>query len=269
MAQRLLVGTGITENYYPKTLHFKYFETLNRITTDRVLAFSVLLDYPDAAFETIRQNYPNIKFIRMSSGEVRAANPNKCLQHGAFIHRLSEKFLLGPSDYVVFTDSDMTVQRPFTDEEVDAFFTGFTFSAMNWHPQETLAEELPALQPTAPPFAFSQAFPGFETMACLNTGVLGASIQDWIRLYTLYVVRYPLAAAYMQHYARQQWLLCWLLQTHKFHLFDPNSDFVRTVHTHGHEPYRTQRLMSTGASMDPDGTVRYRGTPVVFAHNLK
>ncbi len=269
MARRLLVGTGITENYYPRTLHFGYFETLNGIVGDRVQTFSVLLDHSDTAATRMHETYPSISFVRMCSKDVRAPNPNGCLQHGAFVEGLVSTAGLRDEDYVIFTDSDMTVQRPFTDDEIDRLLVGEVFSAMNWHPQETLAEELPALQPTVPAHAVSQAFPGIERLLCFNTGVLGATIRDWRRLLSLYVRRYPLVASYMQHYARQQWLLCWLLQTQGFRMIDPNSDFVRTVHTHGHEPRRAARLLSTGVDASDPANVRYRGTPVIFAHNLR
>lgn len=263
----IYVGTGLTSNYFPKTQHFHFFPTLNQLAAGRVKTFSVLLDYLPPEVEEMRRMFPNILFVPMRSEDVRQPNPNKCMQHGAFLEALVVAAGLTQEDYVIFTDSDMTVQRRFDDWELDKLVER-VFVAMNWHDTETLGEELPALGPVVPPFVVEQVFPGFSKMLCYNTGVFGATVAQWRKVFDRYVELYAGVCKLMSHYARQQWLLSWIIQNDGIPTHDPLSEFVRNIHIHGHEPYRQQRILSNKIEL-VNGRFCRAGSPIVFAHNLR
>lgn len=264
MSELVWVGTGLTENYIGKAGRFSYLESLDFLGSQpRVHAFTVLSDFPEAKARQMASEFRNIKFLTLSSSAVPGANPNHCLQHGAFLEPLGHH--LAPDDYLIFTDADITIQRHFDDEEIDAL--GDVLVGSNWFDGETLAEEASALQPRLPWSEIEGLFPGCQALQCFNTGVLGATKNDWQRLFHHYVNCQQLVAQCFSHYARQQWLLSYVLQTCGFPLFKPDSDFVRTIHAHGHGPYRAERLEASGISIH-DGLVWKGRKPVVFAHNL-
>jgi len=266
----IYVGTGITENYFAKAQHFYYFDTLNVFGSGEGWgrAFTILLDYSDTAAAEIAVKFQNIKFIRMSSSEVKAMNPNKCIQHGAFIDKLVTMCNLASDHFVLFTDSDVTVQRKLDPEEFKQLEMGKIFVAPNWHDDETLAEELPSLQPRVPLAEFERIFPGYQSMKCFNTGVFGAMPAQWKDIYKKYAELFPLIDPMLTHYAKQQWLLSYILQKHDFPIHDPLSSFVKDIHTHGHEPMKAQRLAKNAITQR--GPYFYRGEkPLLFAHNLR
>jgi hypothetical protein len=264
----IYIGTGITENYVQKAQHFYYFDTLNLVAGGYVKAFTVLLDFSDAGAASMAQRFPNIRFIRMSSSEVKAMNPNRCIQHGAFIDRLQQECDLASDHFVIFTDSDITIQRKLEPEEFRLLEEGKIFVAPNWHDGETLAEELPSLQPRVPLPEFERCFPGYQPMRCFNTGVFGARPQQWKEIYQKYVEHFPVLDPMLTHYAKQQWLLSWILQKYQFPIHDTLSDFVKNIHTHGHEPMKSRRLAEN--NIQNRNGYFYRGeTPLLFAHNLR
>ena len=264
----IYVGTGITENYFSKAQHFYYFDTLNAFAGGYVKAFTILLDYSDAGFAEMEKRFPNIKFIRMSSADVKAMNPNKCLQHGAFIDKLVEECNPNFDHFIIFTDSDITIQRKLEPEEFKLLEEGKIFVAPNWHDDETLAEELPSLGPLVPLSEFERVFPGYQTMRCFNTGVFGAMQQQWKDIYQRYVDLFPIIDKMFSHYAKQQWLLSYILQKYNFPIHDPVSCEVKDIHTHGHEPMKAQRIAKNAITQR--GPYFYRGEkPLLFAHNLR
>jgi hypothetical protein len=264
----IYVGTGITENYFSKAQHFYYFDTLNFLTDENITAFTVLLDYSDEGAEKMVHAFKHIKFIRMSSSEVKAMNPNKCLQHGAFIDKMIEQLHPNFDHCIFFTDSDITIQRRFDAEEIAKIHEGKIFVAPNWHDDETLGEELPSLQPKVPLAEFERIFPGYQTMRCFNTGVFGAFPHQWKDIYNRYIDLFPVIDPMMGHYAKQQWLLSYILQKHNYPIHDPVSPFVKDIHTHGHEPMKAQRIAKNAITQR--GPYFYRGEkPLMFAHNLR
>jgi len=272
MANRILIGSGVTQNYWEKAQSFKYFDTLNGIKQGRVQPFTILLgEWSTEKMASIADQFKNIRFIQMFEEAVVAPNPNKCLQHGAFIPTLQESMGLDETDYVIFTDSDITVQRALrADEEEEFLSKGRVFVATNWNDAESLLDEAAALQPTVPPALIGNAFPNHNRMQCFNTGVLGATVADWKRLLKPYKMYYPFVAQTFGHYARQQWLLSWLIHSLKMDRFDTQSNFVRSIHAHGHEPQAAERLAAQGVSKDSSGLWVHgpTGQPVLFAHNL-
>lgn len=262
----LLVGTGITPGYYGVAQQYGYLEGLARLSQRGVTSFCVLLDFEDEKVEELEWINPSLLFVRMSSSELKTHNPKSCLQHGEFLERLTERIPITDDDYVLYTDADIRIQRKFADVELELFESGRVFVAMNWHDHETLAEELTALQARVPVEEIERAFPGYRTLACYNTGVLGMRVPEWRRLFGLYNARFSAIDPLLGHYAKQQWLLCYLLQTEGFSLMDPLSELVRDIHCHGHHP---QAPKDNRITRDPKtGLICRHSDPILFAHRL-
>jgi hypothetical protein len=268
MARNLYVGTGVTENYLPKAAAFAFFESLNQNAQGRVKAFTLLLDFsPDGAKQT-REKYPNIRFIDATLAEMVRPDPDfKCLQHGAFITKVKQELGLDDADYVLYVDTDLTMQRPFDDAEVDALLEGKVFAATNWHDEQMLLEEAPALHIKVPLFQVLHAFPNIGQVPCLNTGVLGATVAQWERILKSYVPRGQMINEFFGHYAKMQWLLCYVIHSLKLPVWDNKAGMTNDIHQHGHDPRCQERLAKYGVRK-VEGVWLRNGRPIVFAHNL-
>jgi hypothetical protein len=264
----LYVGTGLNPGYYPKAKMFGYFDTVAQFMPPLAKPFAVLLDYDEREVAQFKACNPTFKIVRMTSQQVEAANPNKCMQHGVFLGETVRQLELNEDDYVIYTDADMRAQRSFTQEEVDQFKLKGVLVGTNWHDGETLAEEMPALGPQVSSFAeMRRIFPGIGSLFCFNTGLLGMTVSDWQKLFTEYKRMWPVVSLRFQHYAKQQWLISYLLQTKDFYLIPHTSELTRDVHVHGHNPCTDIRLANSGVTKQDSVYVR-NGRPVVFAHNL-
>ena len=94
-----------------------------------------------------------------------------------------------------------------------------------------MALEALKLKPTVAPEELSARYPGIDTLLTYNTGVLVANAKTYGRLYDMYNQHWPDFAPVFDHYAKQQWLLSYLVNRH----FRPRV-LASTFHTHGHRP---------------------------------
>lgn len=264
---KIYVGGGCSESYIPRAEQFRFFESLNAIASEKIETFVICLDWTMDKKAEHALKYRNITFINVDRSTLKAVSPVGCLQHGAFIEDLAASFRLDHDDYVIYTDADLAVQRPFTDEEIRQLKQGFVMVGENWHEDETLHEEIQALGVQVPLYEIYRMFIDYDQLFCFNTGVLGMTVEDWLQLYKIYARKYPLVDRWMSHYAKQQWLICWILQTQGFRRFPHTSDLVRGIHVHGHEPNRAMRLTRAGVEKQGD-TYVFQGKPIVFAHHM-
>lgn len=262
----LYIGTGVNPGYYGAMQSYGYLGGLERLNhAGRVATFCVLLDFSDEKADEVEWLHPGVRFVRMTSGELKTQNPKSCLQHGEFLAGLERCFDLKDDDSVLYTDADIRIQRRLTEDEMELLARGEVFVAMNWHDHETLEEEMTALQARVPLEDFDREFPKWREMRCFNTGVLGMRVQRWRDLFDLYCGNFKVIDPMLGHYAKQQWLLCWLLQVCKFPLLDPLSEAVRNIHCHGHH----QRApIDNRLQRGLDGVIHRDGTPILFAHRL-
>jgi hypothetical protein len=213
----------------------------------------ITLDF--SADASLKQKYGHIRFVELDSNRVRAKNSNSCLQHGGFLDALD---WVGDEEVIIFTDADIDIQRSMNPDEI-SFFSGLAENEIavgyNASPLQTLKEEARALLPLENDEAIEACFPGFATLKVYNTGVVAAKKKTYKALYEHYVREWDKADRLFAHYAKQQWLLSYLIQSYFKVKLIPNS-----IHSHAHHPV-TLRIE------EPCGFKFCIGNqPVLFAH---
>jgi hypothetical protein len=223
--KKVYLATGVNQSYLSKAE--PYIETLNRVSN--IGSVVVTLDF-DAPPEH-RQRYPAVRFIRLSSAQVQSPNSNTCLQHGGFLPALD---FIGPDDIILFTDADILMQRPFNEREI-AFLRSLGADEIgvgyNRCENDYLCEEAGRLKPTLPIEEIRSKYPGIDKLKTYNTGVLVAGRRTYETLYQQYNERWAETDGLFDQYAKQQWLLSYLIQTRFRPRILPDS-----IHTHGHYP---------------------------------
>jgi len=221
--------TGFDQNYLARAT--AYLETMNQ--KSNVKNIVVTLDF-DITPE-YKSKFQSIRFVKIQSSQIRSPNPNKCMQHGGFLNALSS---LHETSVVIFTDSDINVQRGFTDEEL-SMFTGFKDNdigvSYNKTKDYSLLDELKLLKPKVAVEELLEKYPEISELTVFNTGVIVANYKTYKRLYGLYNSHWKGFKDLFEHYAKQQWLLSYLI--HKY--FRPRI-LPFTIHTHGHYPVQIQ-----------------------------
>ena len=158
--------------------------------------------------------YPRIRFLPLSSSQVASPNPNSCMQHGGFLSALS---FLRETDIIIYTDADIELQRPLSPNEIE-LLRGFQDDDVgvgyNESKDDRLSLEALRLKPTVAPEELSTRYPGIDTLLTYNTGVLVANAKTYGRLYDMYNQHWPDFAPVFDHYAKQQWLLSYLVNRH-------------------------------------------------------
>lgn len=249
--QNIFIITGINEPFLPKATRF--IETMS--THSNVNNIVVTLDFTTT--DEIRNKYPNIAFIPLSSDKVKSPNPNTCLQHGGFLPALDH---LPDDTIIIFTDADICVQRGFTPDELErlsSFNKQEIGVGYNEAISQTLTMEMNNLEPLITPERILTLFPKCDQYAVYNTGVLVAQKQTYHRLYKEYVDQWNKINSALNHYAKQQWLLSYLIQSK----FSPRllSD---EIHTHDHHPIKLRVNREYGHKFC------IANTPVVFSHRI-
>jgi hypothetical protein len=177
-------------------------------------------------------------------------------QHGAWLQVVSGE----PGDVVIFTDGDITLQRPFSHQELDALADlpdGAVMAGYNSGPAETLAIEGGRLFPR---FGLDQIGLRFrlelEHTPCFNIGVIAARRSTWEAIYDAYMPLWKLATDAFAHPARQQWLVCAVMAILGLDVRVTPYSF----HANGHYG------IPPGVSVD--GAAYYNGEMVAFRHRL-
>lgn len=177
------------------------------------------------------------------------------LQHGAF-----ERFTPGHAgDLLLYTDGDIRLQRSPNDAEAaliaqlpdDEVLVGYNSS-----PYETLALEATRLHPRFDP---ATVFDGrlLAQGSCWNIGVIGARRATWRKIHARYMELWPTATRLFAHRARQQWLVCYVIE--ELGLLPRPLPY--TFHMHGCYP------LPVGGEVR-DGLATYEGRPVLFRHHI-
>ncbi len=223
--KKVYLATGVNEKYLPRAE--PYIRTLNHVCNIESLV--VTLDFDVAP--DYRQRYPSVRFVRLSSAQVQSPNSNSCLQHGGFLPALD---FVAPDDILIFTDADIQMQRPFREEEM-AFLRSFEAGEVgvgyNRSKDDFLCEEAGRLLPQVSIDELRSQYPGIDKLKTYNTGVLVASRRTYEKLYGRYNECWADLEGLFGRYAKQQWLLSYLIQTDFKPRILPDS-----IHTHGHFP---------------------------------
>lgn len=177
------------------------------------------------------------------------------ISHGSFLPFLPTR---NPADVIIFTDSDMMLQRPLHVDEMRLFQrlpAGAVCGAWNAGPGDTLADEARRLRPTRGREAIERDFPGFGPIPCYNGGLLIARRPAWERLRREYMARWQQAAETFNHPSWIQWLINYAIHAAGLERITLTPDW----HCHFHYG------VPSGVSRR-GGLAYYEGRPVLWTH---
>ena len=189
------IVTSATANYFGAV----------RPYLDSLKAHGVL--FTVVCIDSLMPNYPAVTL----TGEQNAGAPEdtQCAQHGSWL-----KVIEGAGPFV-YTDGDIILQRDFTATEKDAIenipdnVIGVSY---NSGPGETLRDEGARLRPTADMAYMASVFGAdWQNIPNYNIGVMVARRSTFQRIYDAYMPLWMSVGKAFRHYARQQWLVSYVI----------------------------------------------------------
>ena len=203
--------------------------------------------------------YKNIDVVNLPINNIKSLNINKCVQHGDFLNSESFNFITKDDDIIIYTDGDMILQRNLSDDELNfykSFKDGDVYVGYNESPTDTLEQEANRL------FKTGIISTGIETnlwgkTKAYNTGVLAMNKRTWRTLLNYYNELYPLVDPMFYHYAKQQWLISYIIGVKpEFNVIEMGYDI------HNHTKYQSPE----GTFRDQNGDVYFNNKKVLFKH---
>jgi len=253
---KLILATGSDDAYLDKIMPY-----LNSIENNSNfdLNFLIYLGHDD-----VNLTCKKIKTLKISSSIIESPNKNNCMQHGEFIKSDGFDELVADDDIVFFTDGDIILQRNLTEEELNKFRKlkdGDVFVGYNASPIDTLKDELARLYPVGILTRIFGILPKkFRTdlskIKIYNTGVLVMNKRTWKSLLIEYHKLFPEVDRLLRHYAKQQWLLSFIVGTMNFNIIEMGYE----IHNHRHYP------SPVGTRVDANEVVYYNNKIVLFKH---
>jgi hypothetical protein len=239
--------TGSDERYLPKMEMFLRSVDLNATIP------SYLVEVEFAA----KLSLENVITVPITAEQNRGSPvESRCIQHGSFLNVIDCDF----NDTLIYTDGDMVMQRPFTDDELEWLeMLPINVVACGWNsaPDETLVMEATRLRPIKSlPEATERFGEWIHTKNCYNIGVLAAKKATWEHIYQEYMKMWDEMATWFEHGARQQWLVSYLIGRDLTHEVMPY-----TFHTHGHY------ALPEGISIR-QGIAYYLDSVILFRHRF-
>jgi hypothetical protein len=253
---------GFNEGYLKKSM--TYLETMNRYSN--VNNIIMTLDFDIAA--ELRKTLNNIKFVRINSEQVKSPNPNKCMQHGAFLKVLD---FIPDESMIIFTDTDITVQRPFNESELQLLRDckdKDVFVNLNMSEEQTLLMDTEISPPNITASELTKRYPEISSFKSYNTGVICTNYKTYKQIYQVYNQYWPEFSPLFDAHVKQQFLLAYIIQKH-FHL----RPLSYAVHSQAHSipvgKYSNKRAGYIGET-EPAGFKLCIGSDmVVFNHHIK
>jgi glycosyltransferase involved in cell wall biosynthesis len=256
----IYVGMALTKNYWSKAVEtFASAESAFGKDND-VSMFCVTIGFRVDEYQA--KMFPNIKFVYMDGLDLQARNHNFCIQHGDFLQ--VTKDVIEDDDVIVFIDVDIKVQRGFTKAEKE-WLNGFVDKpdtigvAMNAGRTDTLHREFQRLQarPGYNTWMAEEIFPGnHRLMKCFNTGVLVGTKSAFSDMKMYYDDNFDAVDELFGHYAKNQWLMSWVIQYHMYYELLDGS-----FHTHG----KWSQIEGLGWK---DSVATYNGEIILFNHAI-
>lgn len=246
---KVILATGSDFKYLKKIEPYLKSLELNSNFDENILVF--------LGDEDFKLNSPKISLAKQSPSTVRALSPINCTQHGEFIFA-SYFSRFDDSDVIFYTDGDMYLQRNITNKEKEFYSNlkdGDVYIGYNASPTDTLYDESKRLDYK------NINFPEFEldwkTIKVYNTGLIAMNKKTWIKLAKEYIPLYRLVDQMFTHYAKQQWLISFLINTRPdYNVIEMPYD----IHNHKHYP------SPNGTTQDSNGNVFYENKLVLFKH---
>ena len=249
---KLILATGSDLNYMTKMRPY-----LKSIEQNSNFDNNVLVFVGDG--EGLSIPFKTIDIATLSISDVQALNNNKCVQHGDFLNSNHFNSITEDDDVIFYTDGDIILQRNMTDEELEQFRNfkdGDVYVGYNASPTDTLMIESGRLGQTGVKVAGVSDKP-WDKIKVYNTGVLAMNKRTWTKLLSDYVELYPSVEPMFAHYAKQQWLISFLIGTRE----DYNViEMPYHIHNHLHFP------SPEGTIQDKNGDVFFNNKKVLFKH---
>jgi hypothetical protein len=246
---KVVIATGSDLKYLKKIEPYLRSLELNSNFDENILVF--------LGEEDFTLNSPKLSLAKQSPSTVRALSPINCTQHGEFIFApYFDKF--NDSDVIFYTDGDMYLQRNITNDEKEMysnFKDGDVYIGYNASPTDTLADEAPRLGYKG--INFPEFDVDWKKVKVYNTGLIAMNKKTWQNLANDYIPLYPLVDKMFNHYAKQQWLISFLINTKsEYNVIEMPYD----IHNHRHYP------SPIGTKQDGNGNVYFDDKLVLFKH---
>ena len=254
---KIILATGCDIKYFNKS-----FSYLSSIQKNSNFDFNFLIFLGDEDINLLcnddfKFNFNKIKVLTLKTKNLSTTNSFKCVQEGNFIKSDGFDNYVNNEDVIFFTDGDVTLQREISESEMDQLknlknndvYIGYNFS-----PNDNLYDEYHRLRPTN---YYSNLFShDLKRIKCYNTGVIAMNKTTWKRLHELYTSMFSEADKMFTHYAKMQWLICFILGTNDFNIIEMGYHVHN--HTHAPSPY--------GTKIDSNGIVTFNDKIVLFKH---
>ena len=246
---KLILATGSDDSYL-----FKMDPYLRTIESNSNFDENILIYLGDKKLHSF---IGNIRILTINPSKIVSPNENNCIQHGEFIKSDGFDDLVNDEDVIFFTDGDMFLQRNLTEDEIN-YFKSFkdddVYVGYNASIYDTLKNEYYRLLPTnILPNIFNIDMSKYKIY---NTGVLAMNKKTWTKLCNYYNKYYSEINVMFTHYAKQQWLISFIIGTMDFNIIEMGYD----LHNHTHYP------SPVGTTIDDDGVVKFENKIVLFKH---
>jgi len=248
---KLILATGSDLNYLSKMRPYLKSIESNSNFDKNILVF--------VGEDDMQLPFKNIDIVNLPVGRIQSLNSNKCVQHGDFLNSPAFDSMTEDDDVIIYTDGDIILQRNLSEDEIkfyNSFKDGDVYVGYNASPTDTLADEATRLGKTGAVSPYVN-IGVWETTKVYNTGVLAMNKKTWVKLLERYNTLYPHVEPMFYHYAKQQWLISYIIGTDKeFNVIEMGYD----VHNHKHYP------SPVGTSQDENGDVYFNNKKVLFKH---
>ena len=251
MKNSLILAFGSDKNYFDNK-HFQNY--LNSVQKNSNFDRNILCYLGK---DQITLEYDKIEIFNVDPNSIVKPNSNNCIQHGEFLN--SESFNeVKDSDVIVFTDGDMNLQRGLSEKE-EMFIRNMkdndVFVGYNESPTETLSREVMYFGEYLNPNWKLNFNKNVDVIKCYNTGVLCMNKKTWLKLKTFYIQQFDSVNSIFTHYAKQQWLLSYILGSEGFNIFEM-----------GYEIHNHNMFGNVVGTDQKEGLLTYNDMVVLFKH---
>lgn len=246
---KLILATGSNFSYLHKMSNY-----LKSIEDNSNFDNNYLMFLGD---EKLPLPFKKIQTLNVNIKDVKSLNSVFCIQHGEFLRSKELDDLTNDDDVIFFTDGDMWLQRQLTDDEITRFKNfkdDDVYVGYNASPTDTLYDEslrLGIKNYNSPFLRYD-----LDKIKIYNTGVLAMNKKTWLKLMDSYNSNYPEIDSTFHHYAKQQWLISYIIGTQGYNISEMGYDIHN--HTHYSSP--------VGTKIDSNGVVTFEDKVVLFKH---
>lgn len=247
--KKLILATGCDEKYLSKIEN--YLKSINKNSNFDLNLFIYLSD------NIYNVSFWNITTLKMSSDKFLHRTNINCLQHGEFIKSENFDNYVNDNDVIFYTDGDIILQRNLSNDEYEKYKNinhGDVIIGYNESINDNLYNEYIRLLPTQQITPIEKL--EYTKIKCYNTGVMGMTKKTWKNLMISYGEKFANIDKMFKYYAKQQWLISYILGTEKYNIIEMG--YVEHNHKHFPSP--------EGTTIDSERQVFYNNKLVLFKH---